>query len=565
MATPLSPRTRTLTVIAQDPSVLRPDGNILTARVEVPAERLAPGPWGHRVHVIDYDASTGRLYRPRTDAADRDPYEHVRDASRLLDDPCFHAQNCYAVAMSTLARFERALGRRVSWGFSGHQLKVAPHAFLDANAFYSRRDEALMFGWFHSDTGPVYACLSHDVVAHETTHAVLDGLRERYTDPSSPDQAAFHEGFADVVALLSVFAMPEVVAVALGARPGPRRDVLPRSALTPDALRRSALLGLAEQMGRQLQNVRGAALRRSALLEPDRRLYRAPEYLEPHRRGELLVAAMMNAFVQVWAARLEALREIQRGCLDRERVVQEGADVADRLLTTAIRALDYAPPVDLQFGDYLRGLLAADREDQPDDRRYLCRDALERTFRAYGIDPAAETSAAGRRSWLLRPGGVDVEGTHFASMQHEPDEVFRFVWQNRELLELSDDAYTRVLSVRPCTRVAGDGFVLHETVAEYVQILDLQPDELRSLGIRRPAGMPDDLSVTLYGGGVLVFDEYGRLKLHVSKSVRDAEEQSVRLAYLAAHGGLRGPGARRFSALHRRRNLARIERPAERW
>src|SRR4030095_7428755 len=83
---------------------------------------------------------------------------------------------------------------------------------MEANAFYSRDVEGLVFGYFRGRRNrAVYTCLSQDIVVHETTHALIDALRERYLDPSGPDQAAFHEGFADIVALLSVFAQPELM------------------------------------------------------------------------------------------------------------------------------------------------------------------------------------------------------------------------------------------------------------------------------------------------------------------------------------------------------------------
>ena len=130
--------------------------------------------------------------------------------------------------MKTLARFEFALGRRIGWAFGVHQIKVAPHGMMDANAFYSRQEEGLVFGYFPAriGSGTVYSCLSHDVVVHETTHALIDALRERYLGPSGPDQAAFHEGFSDVIALLSVFSQPELVEELLHkARSGKRHAV----------------------------------------------------------------------------------------------------------------------------------------------------------------------------------------------------------------------------------------------------------------------------------------------------------------------------------------------------
>ena len=71
----------------------------------------------------------------------------LRQEVRRLD-PRFHAQNVYAIVMRTLAQFEFALGRRCPGAAAAIRSNVAPHAFADANAFYSRDDRAIFFGYF---------------------------------------------------------------------------------------------------------------------------------------------------------------------------------------------------------------------------------------------------------------------------------------------------------------------------------------------------------------------------------------------------------------------------------
>ena len=574
------PRTRKLTIIAQDPSITV-DGKVLTTEVEIPAEELAPGPRGHRVHVIDYDTSTGTLYMPLEydplkDGQYIDPFKEAADRhddEELLEDPRFHAQNVYAIVMRTLARFEFALGRRVHWGFPGHQIHIAPHAFADANAFYSEEDQALMFGYFSSrsekEKKMIYSCLSHDVVAHETTHALLDGLRERYTDPSSPEQAGFHEGFADVVALLSVFSLPKIVELLLGptsiTTEKTAQDIIDPAELTDEKLRQSVLLGMAEQLGSEIAGVRGdrgMALRRSVQLKPltendDPDTYANMEaFQEPHRRGEILVAAMMNAFLKVWLRRIEKLKRGRApdSNLDRQMVVEQGADAARHLLTMAIRALDYSPPTDLQFCDYLSALLTADREVVPDDSKYEYRQILLDSFKAYGLKPPPNTEPDG--TWrTFNNNSLSFDRTHFQSMLHDPDEVFRFIWDNREALRIHEGAFTKVDSVRPCLRLGPDGFVLNETVVEYVQMMTLHADEVQVFNINIPKGMPLDQEVTLYGGGAMIFDEYGRLKFHVRNYILDASRQTPRLQYLWDYGYFTTKtfDANVFARLHRQR------------
>lgn len=504
------------------------------------------------MQVIDYDASNRILYKPA-------PYRET-DLLKVPVHPdkdrAFHARNTYAIVMRVLARFERALGRRVGWSFAGHQLTVAPHAFLDLNAFYSKDDRAIFFGYYPSAGGMVFTCLSHEVIAHETTHALVDGLRDGYLRPSSPDQAAFHEGFADIVALFSVLSLREVVSKGLDLETSFDTELIKASLLTEKKLKQGVLLGLARQVGEAMYGTHGVALRRSIELPTDPKLKDSDEFLECHRRGELLVAAVMGAFLKVWRRRIELYGRLQKGMVSRVGVTDAAVETAEHLLTMSIRALDYCPPTDLLFGDFLSAMLTADYEMHPDDSRGQYRQALREAFAAFGFSPGSgDLKTAEPGVWGPPSDGAQLSyaRTHFESMQHDPDEVFRFLWENRAALRVDEDAYTSVQSVAPCYRVSSDGFLLHETVATYTQQVRMTAGDLRRFGLTKPKDMPSDVDLTIYGGGALIFDESGRLKYHVRNRLRSAERQNSRLDYLWQTGGF--ASRKSFGAMHLERIL----------
>lgn len=539
------------TVVAQDPSVASSDGSILKRQVRITPERLSPGPQGPRVQVIDYDSTT-RRYRPPL--KDTDPMGIFQDPTdeQILEHPGFRAHNCYAIAMSTLRVFEEALGRRVSWAGDAHQLKIAPHAFATSNAFYSREAEALLFGYFRGENGPVFSSLSHDVIVHETTHALLDGLRSRFAGPSQPDQAAFHEGLADVVALLSVLSDRGLVARILdlqasqvpgleGNGPDEMPAQIPKEFLKNEEFKTSVLFGLASQMGEEMSGVRGQALRRSIEeLGPEQVDLDAEEFQLPHRRGEILVSIVMHAFIEIWIARLTRLAG-NGTTVASEWVAEEASDIARELLGLIVRALDYTPPVNIEFGDYLSALMTADHETRPDDGRYHFQAHLLAMFARFGIEPAAGSENSGR--WLPPRERIDYELTRFESLQRDPDEAFRFIWANAEAIGLRDIAHTRVLSVRPCfRRTPQDGLNVRETVVECLQLLTLRASELGLADLRKPPGVANDAEVLLQGGVTLIFDERGNLKmavrkpLHPGKSSDNRRAHQHRLNRLAEHG-----------------------------
>ena len=298
------------------------------------------------------------------------------------------------------------------------------------------------------------------------------------------------------------------------------------------------LFRLAEQFGEATSGVRGSALRRSLELSPGEAWRNELAFEEVHRRGEVLVAATLTALRQMWSERLERLTF--RGSLDRHQAAKEGAKAASHLLQMAIRAIDYAPAVELEFEDYLAGMLVADEVVAPDDEHGY-RDSVRSAFARFGIGPAKYPMVSLATLPLI------YSNLNYVALRSDPNEVFRFIWQNAELLEIERDYYLRVEAVRPSVRVGPDGLVVNETVADYVQTLNLNVGDARRLGITVPPDIRADLQLQLWGGGTLIFDQFGRAKFHQQKPLADWDRQTRRFDYLLRHGFYDSRGRLGFS------------------
>jgi hypothetical protein len=296
----------------------------------------------------------------------------------------------YAVAMRTIRNFEIALGRRALWAervvpvlandekaeAGGparttrafvRRLRLYPHALREANAYYSPDKHALLFGYFPAEnpleSGQiVFTALSHDVVAHETTHALLDGIHHYYQQATNVDVPAFHEAFADVVAIFQHFTFPELLKYEIQRSRG---DL---------AMQGDLMANLARQFGLAIGQ-RGA-LRSAIGTKPSRDDHANAQ--EPHERGRVLVAAVFDAFLAIYFRRTQDLLWLASGGSGIlqpeafhpalvERLAEAATKSAQHVLKLSIRALDYMPPVDPRFGDFLRALITADSDLYPDD------------------------------------------------------------------------------------------------------------------------------------------------------------------------------------------------------
>ncbi|MDJ1503599.1 hypothetical protein [Xanthocytophaga agilis] len=407
----LQPIYRRLRGYAFDPSfATKLDAlDIDTVVYHVKWEKLKPGPIGEYIEVIDIDPASSAFYPP---VNLEDPELIAQDGLPPSEsNPQFHQQMVYAVAMLTIQNFEKALGRPAQWSSTDYnvengtseqfvkRLRLYPHAIRDANAYYSQKKKAVLFGYFSAKPNSlslimpnslVFTCLSHDIVAHEVTHALIDGIYKRYVFPYHEDTLALHEAIADLVALFQHFTFTEIIE---------NQIARTRGKLTGEQL----LSQLAQQFGiaignyHSLRDAIGSTDKTNTWtqIKPDPK--RLQEENEAHGRGSILVAAIFDAFLNIYKKRTSDLYRIASNgtgiLLDGEihpdltkRLAYEASRTAKQFLSICIRALDYCPPAGTSFGELLRAMITADLDLVPNDLHGY-RIALIESFRKWGIYP----------------------------------------------------------------------------------------------------------------------------------------------------------------------------------
>jgi hypothetical protein len=136
-----------------------------------------------------------------------------------------HAKN---TAQTIIAKYR---GKLTKWAAT-KTLKIHPAAGVDFNAYYDRKGLRFFYATDTVDSNQVYSAQSVDVVAHETGHAILDALRPDLWNSVAPEVWAFHESFADMMAILTSMQYDELLQNALDETGGDlsKSNVITRSA-----------------------------------------------------------------------------------------------------------------------------------------------------------------------------------------------------------------------------------------------------------------------------------------------------------------------------------------------
>lgn len=516
---PPSKGTVRVKILPKDPLVARRDG-LWPVEIDLPCVNAGTGPTGPHATVVDYNADLDARFAPAK-YLDSRVFKGIARLSnaRILDDFNFHQVNVWAIVERTLSMIEDkyVLARAVPWASEHGRLILLPHAGYQENAFYDRNTGALHFFYFQGPDGsPVYTCLSHDVIAHELGHAVLDGLKPGYNEVCSPETAGFHEYFGDAVAMMTSLGNREIARVVT--KGGPDR-------LSP----KNIVSAIASEFGAAIRGVPGEDYLRGAW--NNRKMSDLRGTYEEHDWSEVLTGVYYDLLEHLYPKIRKSLENdegLPRNVGKREYYAMRALSRAATLTAGVLfRALDYCPPVDLRYQEYARAVLRADAVAYPFDD-FGVRKTLNHIFRERGLSPPREDDR------IAGPIQLELRDIDISAVASTRADAYRFLDRYRTLFRIPYEANFSVANVFRTNKLSKSGYrPPKEHIIEFTWSEDVKL-EGREYGPLAGTFLP------LFCGGTVVFDGNGNF-LHfsmVDASERRRKELKRYAAYLAKAGGL---------------------------
>ena len=520
-----SVRTVRAEIILKDPLVEQEVPTLGRDDIDIRDEAcIGTGPTSSRIAVIDYNGSLDQVFKGAELHSDKTRF---KTGSRPLDANFnYHQVNVWAIIHHTLELLENEdiFGRRIPWAFEGGRLKVLPHAGYWENAYYDRGTGALHFFYFEGRTTgkPVFTCLSHDIVTHELGHAILDGLKPYYNEVTSAATAGFHEYFGDAIALTSALDHRKVIVEVAGRQDG---------VLSPG----NVLANIGQQFGQGLAKEYGSianAYLRTA--QNDRTMKSLKGVYEEHDYSEVMTGAYYDLLGLVYTHLMRG-KDARKGN-HRVAALYDAARVVRRMM---LRALDYCPPVDVDYFDYAQGVFSADQMAYPIDVR---------EYRKKWVTVAKKRLIIRNASELNQSRAInnsDLRNLDIDRLAGSTTDAYDFIDSNRAVLGLSPKANFEVVNLYRTQKVSAcDYRVPQEIIVEYVWA-----SEIKLTG--KEFGRLGNSYLPLWCGGTLVFNRDGNLLHHVVKQDDDQRRKQLsdyarylaRRGYLAIDDGERGLGA----------------------
>ncbi len=151
--------------------------------------------------------------------AGRVPVKANSEGNFILDPKTqtydFDTVNTFSYVHRTLNMYRRSFANMPSpptlnWQWGEQAISVLPDAGEMENAYYNRDQKSLNFFHFTANNGQVImTCRAQDIVAHETGHAVLDGICPGFMESYLPQTGAIHEAFGDISSMFVLLDDPQ--------------------------------------------------------------------------------------------------------------------------------------------------------------------------------------------------------------------------------------------------------------------------------------------------------------------------------------------------------------------